>query len=71
MTIRLHSGLFPMCQEMTSDTIEEVNDFLIHGIAGRLLRPENNAYSNCNIPAKIQDPSFQTAEHMSTLPELQ
>ncbi|KAK0218287.1 hypothetical protein EDD85DRAFT_1029231 [Armillaria nabsnona] len=28
-----HSGLFPVCQEITSDTIEEVNDFLIHGIA--------------------------------------
>ncbi|PBL04205.1 hypothetical protein ARMGADRAFT_45799 [Armillaria gallica] len=29
----LHSRLFPVCQEMTSDIIEEVNDFLIHGIA--------------------------------------
>ncbi len=60
-----------MCQEITSDTIEEVNDFLIHGIAGKLLRQENNAYSNCNIPGKIQDPSIQTVEHMYTLPELQ
>ncbi len=35
-----------MCQEITSDIIEEVNDFLIHGIAGRLLRQENDAYSD-------------------------
>ncbi|SJK99664.1 uncharacterized protein ARMOST_02972 [Armillaria ostoyae] len=35
----LHSGLFPVCQEMTSDTIEEVNDFLIHGIAEKAWDP--------------------------------
>ncbi len=46
MTIRLHSGLFPVCQEITSDTIEEVHDFLIHGIAGRLFRQENNSHSD-------------------------
>ncbi len=31
---------------MTNDIIEDVNDFLIHSIAGRLIRQENNAYSD-------------------------
>ncbi|PBL04203.1 hypothetical protein ARMGADRAFT_979631 [Armillaria gallica] len=39
----LHSGLFPMCQEMTGNTIEEVNDFLIHSIAEKTWDPNFDA----------------------------
>ncbi len=37
---RFHRYLFPVCQEMTRDIIEEVNDFLINCLAGRLSRQD-------------------------------
>ncbi len=37
---RLHCYLFPVCQEMTSDIIEEVNDLLINCLAGKLSRQD-------------------------------
>ncbi len=37
---RSHCYSFPVCQEMTSDIIEEVNDFLVNCLAGRLSRKD-------------------------------
>ncbi|KAK0193419.1 hypothetical protein F5146DRAFT_925315 [Armillaria mellea] len=64
-----HCRLFPACQEMTSDTIEEVKDFLLYCITGKAVEARAMILNLKNFSETIE--TVSTARYGFALPELQ
>ncbi len=69
MVARHHCRLFPACQEMTSNTIEEVKDFLLYCITGRAVKARTMILILKNFSETTETTS--TARYGFALPELQ